>query len=127
MSVSEGQDNKFSVLRWVARIWSIPIIGLIVNEILFPSDKYFVNDGWLAWATRILLFLSVFGLLIAWWNELMGGLASIGLLILFFLFYWFDKGEFAPGWMMYLGLIALPAALFILYDYVARKQPREIL
>ncbi|MEJ2510743.1 MAG: hypothetical protein P8Y72_04000 [Anaerolineales bacterium] len=121
MSVSEVQENKFSVLRWVARIWSIPAIFFAVNEILFPSTENGVQEGWFTWATVILMFLSIVGLLVAWWRDLLGGLASIGLLFLFFVFYWFDAGEFFPGWIWLVGFVALPAGLFVLYDYLENK------
>lgn len=118
MAVMENQDRKFLVLRWVARIWSIPAIFFAVNEILFPSSENVVEEGWFTWATVMLMFLSVVGLLVAWWKERIGGWASLGILVLFFVFYWVDASEFFPGWIWLVGFVALPAVLFLIYDYL---------
>lgn len=120
MSVMENQNKMVSALRWVARIWSIPAIFFAVSEILFPSSENGVSEGWFTWATVILMFLSVVGLVIAWWKELIGGWASIGTLVLFLVFYWVDASEFFPGWMLLIGFVALPAVLFLIYGYLSK-------
>jgi len=117
----ENRDKWIRVLRWVARIWSLPAIFFAVSELLFSSADTGVEEGWFTWATVVLLFLSVIGLLVAWWNERIGGWASISTLIVFFFFYWIDAAEFFPGWVLLLTMVAIPAVLFLLYDYLQQK------
>lgn len=118
MSVMESQTKRFIFIRWVARVWSIPAIFFAVNELFFPDAHQGVETNWFTWATVIVMFLSVVGLLIAWWYERLGGWASIGLLVVFLIFYWVDTAEFFPGWSWLLGFVALPAGLFLLSDFL---------
>jgi hypothetical protein len=121
MSVLQNEEKRILVLRWVARIWSLPAIFFAVSEVLFSQKDSGVEDGWLTWATVVMLFLSVVSLLIAWWNERFGGWASIISLLVFFIIYWIDAAEFFQGWLLLFAFVALPAILFLVFDYFNQK------
>lgn len=121
MSLDENQAKRFLILRWVARIWSLPAVFIAVNELLFPDGYSIIEETWLAIATVVLMVLSAIGLLVAWWNERVGGWVSISLLVVFFITYWLDAAEFFPGWSVMLIFVALPAILFLVFDYFNQK------
>lgn len=121
MSSSNTRDNWLLVLRWVARIFSLPAIFFAVSELIFPATENGVQENWFTWATVVLMFLSVAGLLIAWWKEVYGGWVALSMLALFFVFYWIDSAELFPGWSLLLAFVVLPAMLFLLFDFLNQK------
>ena len=121
MSSEEDRAKRFLMLRWIARIWSLPAVFIAVNELLFPDGYSIIEETWLAIATVVLMVLSAIGLLVAWWNERVGGWVSISLLVVFFITYWLDAAEVFPGWSMMLIFVALPAVLFLVFDYFNQK------
>ncbi len=122
MSSVEYRASWVPALKWVARIWSLPAIFFAVSEILFSSNTRSVAEGWFTWATVIMMFLSVVGLLVAWWNERFGGWASIGTLVVFFIFYYVDAAEFFRGWVLLLSFVAIPAVIFLIFDYFQQRE-----
>jgi len=121
MSSEDTRVKKFLILRWIARLWSLPAVFIAVNELLFPDGFSVIEKTWLAVAVGVLMALSSIGLLVAWWNERVGGWLSISLLVVFFIAYWFDAAELFPGWSIMLILIALPAVLFLVFDHYNQK------
>lgn len=121
MSTMENRTNWLSVLRWVARVWSLPAIFFAISEFLFPGNENGIQEGFFTWLTVIVLFLSVIGLLIAWWKESLGGWVSLAALAVFFILYAIDAGEFFPGWGYVLPFIVAPAVLFLVYGYYQQK------
>jgi hypothetical protein len=121
MSSSNNRDKWVLLLRWVARIWSLPAIFFAVSEILFPATDNTAQESWFTLATVVLMFVSVVGLLIAWWKEILGGWLTLTTLALFFVFYWIDAAEMFPGWVLLLSFVVLPAVLFLLFDYLNKK------
>jgi len=121
MSSLGNRDTRIRILRWVARIWSLPAIFFAVSELIFSSSDPGIEEGWLAWATVVILFLSVIGLLIAWWRERFGGWMSIGALLLFFILYWMDTARLFPGWGLLIAFVAVPAILYLVFDYYHYK------
>jgi len=121
MSSAKNQAKRYLFLKWVARIMSLPAVFFAVNELLFPDGFSIIEETWLAVATVVLMIFSSIGLLVAWWNERIGGWVSISLLVLFFIAYWFDAAEVFPGWSVMLIFVALPAVLFLVFDYLNQK------
>lgn len=118
--------NYHVVLRWVARIWSIPAIFFMFAHFLEPETGAGVDEDLLTWITLGLLFVSVFGLVLAWWKAGPGAWMAIIALALSMLLYWVDNGEFFPleGFGLFLLGIAVPAGLFLWS--VGKRQPTKM-
>jgi hypothetical protein len=129
MNTAEDNRNKATRrMRWVARIWSIPII--VYALIMFVgytwswittgvADPYAVEDVSPVEALPpILLFLSIVGLGIAWrWERLGGTIALLFLLgtVLVLLFQTPIARNFPASAIPYLLslIVAIPAVLFV--------------
>ncbi len=137
-NVSDTGDRATKWIRWIARIWSFPII--VYSLIMFTgytwnwlttgtADPYAVEDYPLIEALPpILMFLSVLGLGIAWRWERLGGAISL-LFLLATLVSLLSQGPTAQDFyrlaipfLMSL-VIAIPGILFLVYGWRSRKIP----
>lgn len=116
------EKKEYGLLKWGARIWSLPAIIFMVGELLFPHSEPGIHEKFITYVALGILFVSVFSLALGWFRELAGGWLSLGSLVLFLLIYWISEGRFFPSfWLLLLG-IAAPAGLFLLYDYLRKPQ-----
>ena len=136
-NVSDTGDRATKWIRWIARIWSSPIIvyslimltGYAWNWVTIgKADPYAVEGYPLVEAVPpILMFLSVLGLAIAWrWEKLGGVLALIFQLatLLVLLIQRPITQDFSRSAIPYLMLVvvAIPGILFL----VAWRRSRRI-
>ncbi|MEA3408548.1 MAG: hypothetical protein U9R48_10805 [Chloroflexota bacterium] len=115
VKATENPDVMSSVIRWVARVWSIVSLGFMLlmvgGELLSPT-------GQLPSAARDLLGMVFFpvgvcaGLVVAWWREGLGGAVTVGSFLAFYLILWAFDGRFPRG--PYFALVAAPGVLFLL-------------
>jgi hypothetical protein len=79
MSSLSVNPRIITIIRWIARIWTIPIFVFALGEILIP-DPYAVQPVPLAdWISLGFLGVSILGLLLAWrWEGLGGAIAIAG-------------------------------------------------
>jgi hypothetical protein len=61
----------------------------------------------------------------AWWQERVGGWASLGLLGMFFILYAIERREFFPVWWLQLAFVAGPAVMFLASDHFRRERSPE--
>ncbi len=90
-NVSDTGDRATKRIRWIARIWSFPIIvyslimltGYTWNWVTIGKTDPYAVEGYplIEALPPILMFLSILGLVIAWRYERLGG--SITLVFLF--------------------------------------------
>lgn len=106
------------VLRWLARVWSIPAILFIGAEIVSPHTNNGVEVFWYEWLAVGTLFISVLALLLGWWKERIGGWTALAFLVLSMIIYGIYTQELFPieGLLMLLAGIAVPAVLFLVSD-----------
>ncbi len=109
--VKSASQKKYSILLWIARIWSILSIGFLV----FMIGAHFLNGdfGNFNHSREILLFAFfpvgvILGLLIAWLKPGLGGSLAILSLLAFRITaneidfnFWID-GLAAPGFLFFL-------------------------
>ncbi len=109
-----GRDDRV-VLRWVARIWTLPAIFFMGAHLIDPGTEPAAEENLLTWITLGLLFVSVFGLALAWWKAQAGAWMALVALVLCLLLYWVNNGEFFPleGFVLFLLGIVVPAGLFL--------------
>lgn len=118
MDAKQSKKVSRNLLWWAARIWSLPAIFFVFAHLFEPEIEGGVQEDTLTWITLGFLFLSVFGLALAWWKAKIGGWVVIIALVVSLMLYWIDNGEFFPwgGLWLFLVGIAAPAGLFLYSD-----------
>ena len=122
MSDREKDEKMARIIKWIARVWSLPAILFALAHIVTPDSEQSVEESVLTWIALGVMFLSVAGLALAWWKERIGGWTAISAMVVFFILFWIERGEFFPlqiALLLLLG-IAVPAGLF-LFSYSYKK------
>jgi len=109
------------LVHWIGRVLSIPAVIFAGAHLISPDTSPDVEVFWYEWLAVGILFSSVFALIFGWWKERLGGWGALALLVVFWIVYGIYAREFFPAWYILLGGIGLPAALFLVSDYL-RKQ-----
>jgi hypothetical protein len=109
-----------NIARWVGRALSVPAIIFAGAHIIDPDPNPEVTVYWYEWLAVGLMFASVLALLVGWWKEKIGGWAALVLMVLFVTVYGIYAKEFFPAWHIILAGIGLPAALFLVSDYLRK-------
>lgn len=101
------------VLRWTARIWSVATIALVLAFIIGERGQ---GPG-----PRDLLFFLFFpigicaGMVVAWWKERLGGIITVGSLLVFYVLQYAIAGRLPRGpWFL---VFAAPGLLFLLSSW----------
>ena len=114
------QDSRDRVLRWIARIWSLPAIIFILGEFIFPHG----GDGhvpFVEWLSVGLLVTAVIGLAFAWRWEIFGSTVSLLALLGSFLLLGISRETiFWEVALLWFGFIAAPAIMFLACGIRAR-------
>ena len=120
-------DLASSIIRWLARVWSIVSLGFML---LMIGGHVFSNTTTPPpTAARDLLALVFFptgvcaGLGMAWWREGLGGGVTVSSLLAFYIIMWTFDGRFPRG--PYFALVAGPGALFLLLWVLALMGQRN--
>jgi hypothetical protein len=137
-NVSDTGDRATKRIRWIARIWSFPIIvyslimltGYAWNLVTIgKADPYTVEGYPLIEALPpILMFLSVLGLGIAWRNEGLGGAITLVFLFAVLLLLLIQRPtdqDFYRSAIPFLMsmVIAIPGILFLVYWWRSKRMP----
>ena len=105
------------IVRWIARVWSIASITLVLLFIVGEGDNPTTSTEWLGF-----LFFPAgicVGMIIAWWREGLGGVITIGSLVMFYAIHLATAGAFPRGWAWL--AFAAPGFLFLASWYWSRK------
>ena len=136
MTQDESRGRAITRIRWIARVWSIPIIayallmliGYAWNWVtLGPPDPYAVEGYPLIEALPpIFMFLSILGLGIAWRWELAGGVITVAFLlatILLLIIRIPITRDFPRSAIPYVlsAIVATPGVLFLICGWRSRK------
>lgn len=102
-------------LRWVARIWSIATIVLVLLFLVGEPS----NPRGAEWLGLLLFPLGVCaGMVVAWWSEGLGGAITVGSLAAFYGIHFATTGRFPGGWAFL--AFAAPGFLFLLSWLMSR-------
>jgi hypothetical protein len=124
--MDENTKGWVKITRWVARIWSLGPILFALVEVLFPHAEENVPVPWTDWMMLGLLFLSVFGLAMAWrWERLGGWVSLVSLAVLTTLFLINIERAF-PAVLIFLVGIGVPAVLFLISYYASADRELTI-
>jgi hypothetical protein len=108
-----------SVVRWIARAWSIATILLVLAFIIGEgfNPKLFKPTellGFIFFPIGICL-----GLVISWWKEGLGAIIVVASLVAFYIVNFITAGTFPKGWAW--EVFAAPGFLFALCWYRSRR------
>lgn len=99
-----------SFIRWIARIYGIGSIGLLLGFV-FGEGIHTTNSKEILGLLFFPLGIAV-GMILAWWREGLGGSITVGSLIVFYGIHFATAGTFPRGWAWL--AFAAPGFLFLL-------------
>ena len=113
---------KQKALTWSARILSIISLGIIL--------LFFIGEGFdptviklKEWIGFIFFPFGIsIGMILGWWKEGVGGVITVGSLLLFYLAHVLLNGRFPSGWAFF--VFSIPGILFFLSWIKRRKITR---
>jgi hypothetical protein len=115
MTKKKNISRKVLIIRWVARIWSLVVL-VIALLIAFSPDPYATGDPLPIrdWLFLSLWSLAIFGLLIAWFWELVGGIITITVMFLREIIWIIMTGRWMVNFLIVWVALVPPAILFII-------------
>jgi FKBP-type peptidyl-prolyl cis-trans isomerase FkpA len=108
------------LVRWAARVWSIASIGLLLGFVVGEG----INPTTRTESLGLLFFplgISV-GMILGWWREGIGGIITVGSLLVFYGIHISSTGTLPRGWAWL--AFAVPGFLFLLSWYRARTESK---
>ncbi len=116
---NKSQPRLTHIIRWTARMLSIVSIGFILLFIVGEgfSPTLIRPTEWIG-----LLFFPVgisIGMILAWWQEGIGGSITVGSLVMFYIFHFATASKFPNGWAWL--VFTTPGFLFLLCWYRTRN------
>ncbi len=115
--MDENKRGWVRVTRWVARIWSLGPILFVLLEVLTPDSELVEPVPWTDWLALSFVFISVFGLAVAWRWERLGGWISVITLAVFTVLFLIMVERSFPAVLIFLVGIGVPAGLFLISSY----------
>lgn len=115
-------QKNLNILRWIARVWSLPAILFFAAEILFPhaGDAPVPTIDWIMLGLQI---TAVIGLALAWRWDLIGGTLSVLTMLTSMLLFAIFRQDFPlEAGLIWTGFIVLPAVLFV---YCGLQKPAQ--
>ncbi len=126
MSLAAKTTRKLKIIRWVARIWTIPVVILAVVVILTPNTN---GTGeavhWLSSFFLVMYGIAVLGLVIGWRWELAGGLITIITLVMRDTLYIIMGGTWVENILFVWIPLIPPAVLFLFAWRMEKESPKE--
>ena len=121
MSPVNTLPYSVKTIRWIARLWSI-LVFIVALLTIFTSDSHAtepvpVRD----WFLLSLWGVAIFGLLVAWQWEVIGGIITIATLFIRELAWIILRGHWQVGFMLFWLLVGPPAILFLVAGELKRK------
>lgn len=117
----KGVRRSAVIVRWIARIWSIPILIFAVARVVAPdpyaTEPVPAEDLFLLglWGVAIL------GLLVAWRWELVGGIITIATMFFRELVWVLLKGDWIVNFLIIWAAVVPPAILFLVAWWLDKK------
>jgi hypothetical protein len=123
-----GADRTTKWMRWIARIWSMVIIGftlvMVIAHVVIP-DPHATDYPPIENLLPLAMCLSVAGLGLAWRWEGLGGAISVGFFLANLGLYWAIRGKFFPlRGLPVLSPVLITGTLFLVCWWRTRSSSR---
>ncbi|MFZ2097261.1 MAG: hypothetical protein WAV05_11560 [Anaerolineales bacterium] len=121
MNITNITPRSVKIIRWIARIWSIPVlVGALF--ILFIPDSNVTEPVPVAdWFLLSLWGIAILGLLIAWRWELIGGIITVTTMFIREVAWVILKGPWLVNFLIVWAFVLPPALLFLIAWRLERK------
>jgi hypothetical protein len=106
-----------TIIRWVARVWSIPSIVALLLPYLMEGLYWLQAASPREVVGHVCFFAILVGLILAWLREGLGGALAVAGFTIFYVTWW-ATGDSPHG--PFLALIAVPGFLFLTYWLLTR-------
>jgi hypothetical protein len=108
---SGRQRLLIQIIRWTARAWTVASIGLILAFLVGEGVdlSQMKASEWLGFLIFPVGICA--GMILAWWREVLGGVITIGSLLIFYVVHFMTAGTFPRGWAWL--VFAAPGFLFL--------------
>ena len=115
--------RSIRTLRRVARVWSIVVIAftlvIVIGETAFPHTE--ADVPFVEYLMPVSMFVSVLGLVLAWWREALGGGINVGFFLVNLIIYYIVNDRFFPvRGLAPLSLAIVPGILFLICWFADR-------
>jgi len=121
MSSTTKTERKLKIIRWVARIWTIPVVILALVAVLTPGLNVNADPNqWLSSFFLVMWGIAVLGLVIGWRWELLGGLITIVTLVMRDTLYIIMGGTWVEN-ILFVWLPLVPPAILFLIAWRMEK------
>lgn len=121
MSSIKNPARKLKIIRWVARIWTIPVVILALVAVLSPDQNGISDpDHWLSSFFLVMWGIAVLGLVIGWRWELAGGLITIVTLVMRDTLYIIMRGAWVEN-ILFVWVPLIPPAVMFLFAWRMEK------
>jgi hypothetical protein len=121
MTRSKAVSRSGTILRWIARIWSLLLLTFVVARIFMPDPYATEPVPPEDWFLLSLWGLAVLFLLVAWRWEIVGGILVIVTMCLRELAWVLIKGQWFLGFLILWAVVAPPAILFVMAAVLERR------
>jgi hypothetical protein len=111
MGAAHRDQRLIKNLRWVARIWTIPILVFACGQLVAPSARGIAAGLPRDDIDMIMMGIVVLGLLLAWRWETLGGIVALLGIAAHYVVYYFMFGPSFPRLAMV--ILGVPAVLFM--------------
>jgi len=106
-----------SALRWIARVWSVATIALVLAFIVGERSLPSAPREWLGFL--FFPFGICVGMIVAWKKESLGGFITVASLLAAYLIHFATTGTLLKGWAWL--AFAAPGSLFLLSSQLSRR------
>jgi hypothetical protein len=113
-------EKSATVIRWTARIWSVPSIAALLLPYLMEGLYWLQAESIREVIGHVCFFAVLADLILAWrWEGWGGGLTVAGLVVFYIAWWLHGKSPRGPFFV----LIAAPGFLFLLHWLLTRRRP----
>ena len=121
---SSKSARKLKILRWVARVWTIPVVILALVAVI-TSDLNTSNDpeNWLSSFFLVMWGFATLGLVVGWRWELAGGLITIVTLVMRDTLYIIMGGTWVEN-ILFVWIPLIPPAVMFLIVWRMEKSAK---
>jgi hypothetical protein len=121
MNITNVTPRSVKIIRWIARIWSIPVL-VVALFILFIPDSNVTEPVPVAdWFLLSLWGIAILGLLISWRWELIGGIITVTTMFIREVAWVILKGPWLVNFLIVWAFVLPPALLFLIAWRLERK------
>jgi hypothetical protein len=129
MNITNITPRYVMIMRWIARIWSIPVFVFVLLILFIPDLNVTEPVPMVDWFLLILWGIAILGLLIAWRWELTGGIITVTTMFIREIAWVILKGPWLVNFLIVWAFVLPPALLFLIawrLERKAREAPTKI-